>query len=318
MTKLTGQEQARLLLQRYKNRQCTPEEEELVRRWFEAMGHDAALPAEDEMDRSVSQLMPRIMQGIQEKKTGPARPRRQVYLLRAAAAVAIFALGTLVYLLIPKATQTFVTAMGERREFLLPDGTSVFLNAASEMRINADFSQQKREVWLSGEGFFTVAQDPGHPFIVHTGSLRTHVLGTSFDIHAYPGGDIRVAVRTGKVSILKENTVLTPGLTGNQSLSYHNRTGQYEIKPCKAEQSAAWKNDELFFDETPLSEIVAALARHYNADLQLTGPVPAGCRYTVSFKQQALPQVLSVLASLSGITYKTEGKKIIINPQTCN
>ncbi len=130
-------------------------------------------------------------------------------------------------------------------------------------------------------------------------------------------GHIRVAVRTGKVSISKEDAVLVPGLTGNQSLSYHTRTGQYEIRPRNAEQSAAWKNDELYFDETPIREIAAVLARHYNADIQLTGPRAGRLPLYGQLQTTAFAAGTLLLANLTGITYRTDGKKIITNTQTC-
>lgn len=316
MTKLTDHEQARALLQKYRDRQCSPEEEGLVRQWFEAMGNDTALPGEDKMNRSVDELLPRIMQAIHHERS---RPRR-FHLWRATAAAAIIlTVGALIYLLLPPSYQTFTTAMGERREITLPDGTTVFLNAASELKITRSFSKERRDVWLSGEGFFSVKHNPQQPFIVHTGNLHTSVLGTSFDIQAYPGESImQVVVRTGKVSVSRGDDLLAPGLTVNQALSYDMHSGRYDITQRNANHFTAWRNGELFFDEAPVSEIAAVLARHYDVDVRLTGPAPAGCRYTVKFIRQPLPQVLSVLASLTGITYSMNGRNIIINPQTCN
>jgi ferric-dicitrate binding protein FerR (iron transport regulator) len=67
----------------------------------------------------------------------------------------------------------------------LPDGSKVVLNANSKLEYPPGFSNNTREVYLDGEAYFDIAHDPGKPFIVHTGSISTRVLGTAFNINAY-------------------------------------------------------------------------------------------------------------------------------------
>lgn len=103
-----------------------------------------------------------------------------------------------------------ITFNKDIRLISLPDGTRVWLNQNSEIEYPSKFSNNKRTVTLKGEAFFEVKRDPSRPFIISSGSIKTTVLGTSFNIKAYSNDtQPEVSVRTGKVKVESEqNTVL--------------------------------------------------------------------------------------------------------------
>lgn len=82
-------------------------------------------------------------------------------------------------------TQQVSTGISQRKNIILPDGTQVWLSPSTLLEYPSVFNGNTREIKLSGEGFFEVAHDASHPFIIHSDDIQTTVLGTSFNLQAY-------------------------------------------------------------------------------------------------------------------------------------
>ncbi|MES1159390.1 MAG: FecR domain-containing protein, partial [Bacteroidota bacterium] len=103
---------------------------------------------------------------------------------------------------LPIASKELVSKYGSRSYIELPDGSRLWLNAGSKVQYAAAFADGKRELTLSGEAYFDVKHDPAHPFIIHTGRLDVKVLGTTFNIKAYPGDSLtETTLIKGKVEV---------------------------------------------------------------------------------------------------------------------
>src|SRR5690606_22571909 len=102
-----------------------------------------------------------------------------------------------------KYNSTEVSKPGERKSIQLPDGTKVMLNAGSTIHIAADFNATSRQLTLVGEAFFDVVHNAEKPFIIHTGAMDIKVLGTVFNVRAYPGD------KTSETSLLKGSVEVT-------------------------------------------------------------------------------------------------------------
>lgn len=160
-----------------------------------------------------------------------------------------------------------VTPKGGYYQLVLPDGTSVWLNAATVIRFPTHFAKNKREVFLSGEAYFDVTHDKSAPFIVHTDQQSTRVLGTRFNITSYKGQqtDI-VTLIEGSVeasSHYNETIRMTPGHQAH--IGKHIRYTAVD----NAEDIAAWRNGEFFFDNTPMAEVMTRIGLWYNIDVNL-------------------------------------------------
>jgi transmembrane sensor len=114
----------------------------------------------------------------------------------------------------PIAQKQFSTVNGQVASLTLADGTRVWLNGGSKLSYPEAFRGDKREITLTGEAFLEVTHDAKKSFIVHTGNIRTQVLGTSFNVKAYPEDSfVKVDVVTGKVGVvaaLAPTVFLTP------------------------------------------------------------------------------------------------------------
>lgn len=197
---------------------------------------------------------------------------------------------------------------GIRSRVILPDSTLVWLNSGSCIRYHTPFTE-KREVNLSGEAYFEVMHDPDHPFLVHAGNGRIEVLGTSFNVKAYQEEpDMEVALIEGKLrltpAISKEErreVVLSPG----DRAVFENDSGISVIHE-PLEKYTAWRYGKLIFDETPMKDVARDLERWFGVKVFVTDPRLETYRFTTTFNNQPLNQVLELLELSSPILVRYE------------
>lgn len=183
---------------------------------------------------------------------------------------------------------------------ILPDGSVVTLNRNSKLTFPQSFSGNMREVSISGEAFFEVKPDPSNPFVITAGQAQIKVLGTSFNVCAYPDEErVDVVVETGKVqvtSVVKAQTpsynlILSPGEKGTVS----NKDFSLE-KSLNADRNiSAWRTHQFVFDQTPLSDVIAVLQKVYFANIQIVDPAINDLVLTASFNNQPVDFILDVI-----------------------
>ena len=173
---------------------------------------------------------------------------------------------------------------GRTSKIFLPDGTKVCLNAGSRLVYPEFFSDKNREVFLVGEAFFEVEQDKNHPFIVQTTDLRINVLGTKFNISAYPFDNIiETVVTEGKVSLEQKNARLfteTTELKPNQLASFNKNSGNIKITNVETDNYTLWKDGLYKFESTDLSRVAKRLERFYDIHFQFADPLLGMIRIT--------------------------------------
>lgn len=101
-----------------------------------------------------------------------------------------------------------VTSRGGEYKLVLSDGTKVWLNADSRFEFPSKFVGQERCVYVEGEVYFEVAKDVSHPFVVTTKQAKVRVLGTSFNVRAYPDEIYRTTLLEGCVEVLYKKDVV--------------------------------------------------------------------------------------------------------------
>ncbi|WP_126246651.1 FecR family protein [Chitinophaga rhizosphaerae] len=202
---------------------------------------------------------------------------------------------------------------GEQYRLILPDGTRVWLNAASELQFPSAFAGEQRLVELHGEGYFEVAANAAQPFVVQTAGPRIEVLGTHFNVKAYPGepgiqaalleGSVRIVAGSGKSRVMRPGEVATVGEGTDISV----------LQDADAAQNVAWKDGLFVFRNADLSAILREIGRWYDVDIVYEGPV-SHRRFTGKVSREySLSETLSVLLA-SNLHFRQEGKKIIVLP----
>lgn len=251
---------------------------------------------------------------------------RNIYRIAAALLLLIANAFVLIYLFPPKISSGFtevISPLGSRTQLKLADGTMVWLNAGSTLKYANNFSKENRAVQIEGEAFFDVTHDSLHPFIVNASSVSLTVLGTAFNIRAYPDENtIETTLVRGKVEIEKTNhlageqiIVLKP----NEKATYVKNENKLfvntnevladkkdeskktqpevatveqitskavnQVPTIEVENTIAWKEGYLVFDNEPLSEIIITLSRRYNVNFVYSNKEVLQYRFTGKFKE---------------------------------
>ena len=209
------------------------------------------------------------------------------------------------------------TGTGQRAAFRLADGTRVILGVASSLRYPAAFTGPSRDVSLSGEGYFEVAHDGGHPFRVHASGATVEDIGTSFGIRAYDTDSVvGVVVAEGIVSVSpvaalgQQHTRLHAGQRGRLGRGATAPT----VDTVDVSASLAWTEGRLEFDATPLPEVLAELARWYDVRLRIGDPSLARRQLTASFASASRADVLSAIAAALDLRYARAGDTLVLVP----
>jgi transmembrane sensor len=194
---------------------------------------------------------------------------------------------------------------------VLSDGTKVWLNAASSLRFPVSFYGNERRVELTGEAYFEVAKNSTMPFIVTAKGAETKVLGTHFNVNAYPDevfSSTTLLEGSVQVNYKSKSTLLFPG---QEAIMPAN--GGITVSQPDLDVIMAWKEGMFQFNKTRLEDVMRQLSRWYDVDISYEG-LPAQKEFggTV-MKDQSLATVLKGLEK-SNVHFRIEGRKIIVLP----
>ena len=196
------------------------------------------------------------------------------------------------------AERTITTHPGERAQINLADGSRITLASESTVRYPVDLSGSRREVTLSGEAMFAVAHDAARPFVVRATGARVQDVGTTFDVRSYPGEThVRVVVVEGSVDLGGVEPAAPTQRLRRGELGRRDTHGAIEIRVVDPSRYIAWTDGRLLFDETPMREVAAQLARWYGTPVVIADSALFSRDFTGSFNGEALPNVLAVIAA---------------------
>lgn len=321
------------LLDRYLKGETTNEENELVKRWLEENGN--ANSRWQDLDRSVkdqwlSSVFSEIKNTIHETEIKVVSlPQRKRWLWRGVAAVAaVLLISFALYLerpllqsrLHPVELTALKAPVNQKRVITLIDGSRVWLNIGSELKYPKTFNGKTREVYLSGEAYFDVSHDTAKPFIIHTGTLLTTVLGTAFNINEDKNKHtIQVTVTRGKVSVANGNKLLGV-IIPNQQISFNTLKEEVVQATVNSNAIVAWQQSDLHFDDMSFGDAIAQLQKHFNVKISFANAKLKDCRFTgTSLSDEDLDKILKVMCAFNNAFYqiKPDGS-IVIDGPGCN
>lgn len=214
-------------------------------------------------------------------------------------------------------------ANGSKSKIELPDGTKVSLNSGSFIRYPNNFGKESREVYFEGEAYFDVKKDRNKPFIVNTSDIEIKVLGTQFNVSAYPDEEnIETTLVKGEVEVFyknkgsfeKKHIVLKP----NQMLIFQ-KTAQVAEKAQSRDRNSpavkslvpkkpvtvenihntapltSWKDDKLEFSNVRFEDLITRLERWYNVSIVILSPEIKNARLSGEFEKETIEQALKAL-----------------------
>jgi ferric-dicitrate binding protein FerR (iron transport regulator) len=196
-------------------------------------------------------------------------------------------------------TLMFATTTGEVREINLPDGTVVTMNESSNLTFSA--SESQREATFSGEAFFAVAKDKKRPFSIAAHGTRTRVLGTAFNLRAYPGeSTVEVEVKEGLVSLKGTSNQEAIELRPQERGVCEPEVGKLYKLPAKDLNAQAWHTHELQFTAVPFKDAMVELERYFRIDLELENKAMADCRFNAAYQNSSKGELLENLRLVFG------------------
>ncbi len=212
------------------------------------------------------------------------------------------------------AYNTLSTSRGQQSQVRLPDGTVVFLNAESSLRYPNSFVQTaKREVELTGEGYFSVSKDKRHPFVVRARGQQIEVLGTQFNVNTYSNEqDIHTTLVEGSVRVSnaasKQSAVIAPGQQARIS------GASLAVVDVEVDDVIAWKEGYFTFNRQPLSHIMNDVARWYNVEVVFEQDSLKELVFFGSISRfDKVSRVLKLLEKTSDVKFEIKNNTIIVS-----
>ena len=206
-----------------------------------------------------------------------------------------------------------VPRLGEY-QLVLSDGTKVWLNSESELRYPIKFTGKTREVELIGEAYFDVQKNTEKPFLVKTKNIDTRVLGTEFNVSAYPNEELNITLIEGSVE-LNSNKVsskvrLVPGDNANL------KKGELKVSVSQVDvrKYTAWRDGYFYFEKERLEDILTKLERWY--DFKVFYQNPAVKEYAFRMRadrKQDFTDIVSRLEQTGRISIEIKGNVIVVS-----
>ena len=233
----------------------------------------------------------------------------------------------------------FTSPYGSKSKVKLPDGSSVWLNAGSTLRYSSDFNVSNREVYLEGEGFFDVTRNEKTPFWVQTTTIALKVLGTAFNVKAYPDESVvETTVERGTVQLIdplsssKEATILraqqkavvVKGEKIGEAPMQDSKPD--EIKPpayipiadmevksnVATEAYTSWKDKRWVIEREKLSTFVVKLERRYNVRFVFGDEELKNYVFSGKFEDETLDQLLEAMKLTAPIIYEVKQNTVYL------
>ena len=202
---------------------------------------------------------------------------------------------------------------GEKCRMTLPDSTIVWLNSESKLNFDDSFNRKDRNVELIGEAYFEVAHNSEKPFIVNCGDVSVLVLGTKFNIEAYPEN------RFVSASVVEGHVEFSRGLAHidlyeGQSASYDLLSKVFSHSAVKSDDACAWTESRFVFDDIDIRELTEKLSRIYAVRFHFNTTKTLNYKFNISLRNnETLPEVMSALERMMPVRIKIDGDNVYIN-----
>lgn len=214
-----------------------------------------------------------------------------------------------------KASMSVATPPGKRKKVRLPDGSVVWLNGSTAIHYVEDNLANKRILYLKGEAFFDIHHDPGKPFTVKTDYATIQVLGTRFDVSAYPGESVTDAVLTSGSILFTTDAKgkrISKQIVPGEKVSINYLSGKLQINQVDTAFYASWREGRLLFNNETFGEVAKAMDHKYNVTIEFDDK--SLCRKKINgyLEKESLQEAMEALRLTLQFHYKIIGKYVII------
>ncbi|WP_102409091.1 FecR family protein [Parabacteroides bouchesdurhonensis] len=306
-------EEEGVLLEKWKN--ASPENEDTLNSLYLQWDGLPPLP-ESVFQEGKSGTWERILNDI--------KPDKKIYYIRwtIAAAVAAFLIGLYIPyftksfnndIVNPLSQTVFIAPSGQKSHIILPDGTKVWLNSDSRLTYSTSYNMEDREVYLEGEAYFDVVKSELHRFIVKTDVVDVNVLGTEFNVSAYPENSmVQVFLTRGSVRLESANnasflTMLKPGEKAEILKSGLRCT----VSSCDVDTESSWRLNKLHFEGAYAYDVFKKAERWYGVKFHIENENKE-YRYWFTLKTESLTELLQLINKITPIEYEVKGEEVTL------
>lgn len=196
-------------------------------------------------------------------------------------------------------------------EVILPDSSIVWLNSGSTLTYNSNYSLDNRDLILTGEAYFDITKNKKIPLTVSFNNLKVRVLGTKFNVSAYPNNqNLTVALESGSVELSHtKNKFFKYTLEPGEIAEYDKAKEVVRVKKTTINDYTAWKDGILLFKNTPMKEVFKKLERKFDIDIVVKNPAVYEPVFNATFKNEGLTEVLDYIKFSCHVDYKIQKDK---------
>jgi len=206
---------------------------------------------------------------------------------------------------------TVSCAYGDRTNIVLPDSSLVWLNSGSTLSFNNNFEKSGRNLKLEGEAYFSVKKNKDSPFTVKTHDVEVEVLGTEFDLKAYPEENI-VSATLVKGSLRINSGSHQKLIKPNQKVTYSKEYKQMSLNELTdTKPETEWKEGRLVFRNESLADLQLKLERWFDVEIVFADEAVKEKRFTGILQRESILEAVSYFALSKHVAYKFKGNKII-------
>lgn len=292
--------------------------EDNARELFQQEAFAHRLHALTTTDAQTEQAMRRVMSTSHQSSTRTMWPISSMLKYAAVLVIVLMLGGGLIYKIgnhSAEPTMLIAQAVDSPREICLMDGSRVWLNQGARLRYPEAFDGKTRQVQLEGEGYFEVAKDAKHPFIVSTTQMTVRVLGTKFNFKSYPNNNINeVSLIEGSVGVRgsydRDMVVLLPG----QKAKIDPESGRLQVSETDACLEAVWHDGMIPFENANIEKIADALEQIYGVKMIVSKNIDRGGTYSGCIQRKAdIAEVLQSLRQVIPFRYQKKGNTVILS-----
>ena len=210
-------------------------------------------------------------------------------------------------------THRMVVPRGETFKVVLSDGSAVFLNTDSKLVYPERFAGKERRVHLVGEAYFKIAPDKRHPFVVDAGGMEAKVLGTEFDLRAYPDAPTAVTLVEGALNVRSTASGATKNIVPGQRASLSDN-GRLSTQTVDTDQYTYWKEGLFYFDGCSLEYIMREIGRWYNVGIVFRTPhIPQMSLHFVGERSKPLAYTIRLLNQLGKVKVSYKNGSLLVD-----
>lgn len=208
-----------------------------------------------------------------------------------------------------------VVPFGKRTNLTLADGTKLYLNSGSRAIFPVVFTKKQREIFIEGEAYLEVAHDPSKPFKVVTDKLQIEVLGTKFNVSAYPE-DLSASVVLVEGGIQATVDSKTMVIKPNQRFVYEKNSHAASLDDTDVLPYISWKDGWMYCEKESLESIATKLSRYYNVKIQFKDEESKKMSLTgkLDLKNECV-EIFHAISSTAPITCEMQEDTIVITQQ---